>query len=40
MTDSDDIQKVPQGVLCGIENLAEGRTASKEEIAEVLRFND
>ena len=30
--------KVPEGVLRGIEDLDEGRTASKEDIESVLKF--
>lgn len=29
---------VPKGVLEGIENIAEGRTASKEDLDRVLKF--
>ena len=30
--------KVPEGVLRGIEDIAEGRTAGKEDIESVLKF--
>lgn len=30
--------EVPEGVLEGIENLAEGRTACEEDIRSVLKF--
>ena len=29
---------VPEGVLRGMDDVAEGRTASKEDIEEVLKF--
>jgi len=39
----DDVEdggrpEVPEGVLRGIEDIAEGRTASKEDIESVLKF--
>ncbi|WP_254861657.1 hypothetical protein [Halovivax gelatinilyticus] len=34
----DDEPEVPEAVLEAIDNLAEGETASKEEIADVLKF--
>lgn len=36
--DGDDDPHVPVEVLEAIENLAEGNTASKEEIEAVLKF--
>lgn len=35
---SEEEVLVPQGVLDGIEDLAEGRTASKEDLDEVLKW--
>lgn len=40
-TDGDgDVEEpqVPEGVFRGIEDIAEGRTASKEDIEDVLKF--
>jgi len=36
-TDSDERPEVPEGVLRGIEDIAEGDTASKEDIDSVLK---
>jgi hypothetical protein len=33
-----DRPKVPEGVLRGIEDLEEGRTASKEDLKDALKF--
>lgn len=33
-----DDPSVPEGVLRGIEDIAEGNTASKEDIESVLKF--
>lgn len=30
--------KVPEGVLRGIEDIAEGRTATKEDLESVLKY--
>lgn len=32
-------EKVPEGVLEGIKDIAEGNTASKEDLAEVLKYD-
>lgn len=37
-TDRDDEPLVPVGVLEGVDNIAEGKTASKEDIEAVLKF--
>ncbi|GAA0259719.1 hypothetical protein GCM10009000_090620 [Halobacterium noricense] len=29
---------VPEGVLCGIEDITDGNTASKEDLAAVLKY--
>lgn len=36
--DEDAGPRVPEGVLRGIEDIAEGNTASKEDIESVLKF--
>jgi len=33
-----DRPEVPEGVLHGIEDIAEGRTASKEELKKLLKY--
>lgn len=33
-----DRPEVPEGVLRGIEDIEEGQTASKEELASVLKY--
>ena len=33
-----DRPEVPEGVLRGIEDIAEGRTASKEDLQSVLKY--
>lgn len=36
--DESDEPQVPEEVLEGIENIADGNTASKDEIKSVLKF--
>lgn len=36
--DGDGVPRVPAGVLEGIENLANGNTASKEDLEDALSF--
>lgn len=36
--DEDGDPQVPEGVLRGIEDIAKGETASKEDIESVLKF--
>lgn len=36
--EDDDRPQVPEGVLRGIEDLAEGRTVDEEELEAVLKF--
>ncbi|WP_169051889.1 hypothetical protein [Halorhabdus amylolytica] len=38
--DAEDEERpeVPEGVLRGIEDIAEGRTASKEDIESILKY--
>lgn len=34
----EPLAEVPEEVLQGIEDIAEGRTSSKEDVADVLKF--
>lgn len=36
--DEDDAPLVPESVLCGIEDIGQGNTASKEDLEAVLNF--
>jgi len=36
--DNGERPEVPEGVLQGIEDIAEGRTASKEDIESLLKY--
>ena len=38
--DAEDGERpeIPEGVLCGIEDIAEGRTASKEDLESLLKY--
>ena len=38
MSDDDETPLVPKGVLRGIENMANGKTATKDELRAVLKF--